>query len=88
MQKHYQYIITGNVENTGFRFHAFMGASTLKINGEVKEEPGKVIIEAEGEETALLNFINWCRKGPSGSKIETFHSNEKDIVGYAEFRIL
>lgn len=88
MEKHFQYIITGKVENTGFRFHAFMGASKLKINGEVKEEPGKVIIEAEGEETALTNYTQWCRRGPSASIIETFHVCERNIVGYKEFRIL
>ena len=88
MIRHLHIIIAGNVEHTGFRLYALWGASEFQINGEVKEHPGQIIIEAEGEEPALQGFIEWCRKGPQGSKVQMLSTAEKPLYGYTDFRIL
>jgi len=86
--KHQQIIIAGKVENTGFRFYAFRGASMLGIRGFVLVNEGRVIVEAEGEDSKMIDFIEWCRKGPEGSKIDSFVKNDKEIIGYEDFKIL
>jgi acylphosphatase len=88
MAKNLQMIITGKVENTGFRFWAFKRATELHINGMVRQEPGKVVIVAEGEESDLETFTYWCRKGPSTGVIDTFHVSEGSFIGYRDFRIM
>jgi len=86
--KHQQFIIQGKVENTGFRFYAFRGASILGIRGFVKVSEGQVIVEAEGEDSKLNDFDNWCRRGPEGSIVELVICNDKEYIGYEDFKIL
>lgn len=88
MKRHHQLIITGKVENTGFRFYALRGANRFQINGEVSQHKEIIIIDAEGEEDALLEFDKWCRKGPDGSEIDTFIVSEMELTGYEDFIIL
>lgn len=86
--KHIQFIISGKVENTGFRFYALRGASMLGICGCVLIKNGQAIVEAEGEEEKLLEYGEWCRKGPDDSSIESLIYNEKEVIGYEDFKIL
>lgn len=88
MVRHLQMIITGKVENTGFRFYALRGANLFHLTGEVSQQPDKIIIEAEGEDVRLADFEAWCRKGPEGSEISALTRHEKEVVGYEDFRIL
>lgn len=88
MVRHLQMIITGKVENTGFRFYALRGANLFHLTGEVSQQSDKVIIDAEGEDERLADFEAWCRKGPEGSGISAFTKHEKELVGYEDFRIL
>jgi len=86
--KHQQFIINGKVENTGFRFYAFRGASILGIRGFVKVDEGRVIVEAEGEDSKLTDFGEWCRKGPEGSAVESIICTDKEVINYEDFKIL
>jgi acylphosphatase len=86
--KHIHINISGKVENTGFRFHVFMGASMLGICGFVLIKDSHIIIEAEGEDANLTDFGEWCRRGPEGSSIESLIFSDKDFVGYEDFKIL
>jgi len=86
--KHQQIVIKGKVENTGFRFYVFRGASTLGIRGFVKLAEGGVMVEAEGEDEPLNNFGEWCRKGPEGSTVDSVNCLEKEPIGYEDFKIL
>ncbi|MBE0638425.1 MAG: acylphosphatase [Bacteroidales bacterium] len=88
MVRHLQMIITGKVENTGFRIYALRGANQFHLTGEVSQQPDKVIIEAEGEEEHLADFEQWCLEGPEGSEISALTKHEKELVGYEDFRIL
>lgn len=88
MKRHHQLIITGKVKNTGFRFYALRGANRFRISGEVSQQNESIIIEAEGEENTLMEFDEWCRKGPEGSQIDTFNISEMELSGYEDFIIL
>ena len=86
--KHIQIIISGNVEDTGFRFYALRGASMLGIFGCVLLRKGQLVVEAEGEESRLNAFIEWCNKGPESATVSSLITNEKPVFGYDDFKIL
>jgi acylphosphatase len=88
MKTHLQIIVTGKLENTGFRFFALRIASLLNINGEIKQDGDKIIIDAEGEDFNIKDFTVWCHKGPDSCEVDTVTCKEKDLVGYDDFRIL
>ena len=86
--KHIQIIISGNVEDTGFRFYALRGASVLEILGCALIRKGQLVVEAEGKETQLKAFVEWCRKGPESAIVSSLVTNEKPFFGYDDFKIL
>lgn len=88
MIRHVQVIISGKVENTGFRLYALRGASEMNIKGQVKQKSGMVLIEAEGEESHLEKFITWCKNGPVGCVVGSTEIIEKKVIGYQDFNIL
>jgi acylphosphatase len=88
MIRHLQITISGKVQHTGFRLYALWGASEYNINGSVKEQSEQIVIDAEGEELSLGSFIEWCKKGPAGSKVHAVSTADKPLYGYTEFRIL
>lgn len=87
MLVHKQIIVKGHVENTGFRFHALRGAFVCKVYGLVSQKDGHIIIEAEGEQSAIDHFMEWCRKGTAFSEISSVEVISKDIVGFSDFKI-
>lgn len=55
----------------GFRQAARVKANSLDIKGFARNEPdGSVYIEAESEEKALNEFVEWFKNGPLAAKIE------------------
>jgi acylphosphatase len=48
---------------------------------------GSLYIEAEGEEEQLDKFIEWCKKGPMGSKVEEVTTEEGEIRNFTSFDI-
>lgn len=87
MIRHLQMTVSGKVENTGFRLYALWGANEFHINGEVSQKDGEILIEAEGEDQSLKDFIEWCRKGPTGSVVEQIKTIELRTIGYKDFTI-
>jgi len=88
MKKHYQIILKGRFQRSGFRFHAFLAAHTLSIRGMATERDGNIIIEAEGDENELEEFIKWCREGNRTPSPESVEVIEKPLAYYNEFLIL
>ena len=80
--------IYGHVQNVGFRYHTLQAANAYGIMGFVKNQmDGTVYIEAEAEEIALNEFINWCRKGPGHSKVTKIQIGENPNMQYSSFTI-
>lgn len=62
--------VTGKVQGVFFRQSARQQAKALKLVGWIKNLPdGSVLSEAIGTERELLEFISWCKKGPSRAQV-------------------
>ena len=88
MIKHYNLHIFGRVQGVNFRHQSKMEADRLGIVGLIKNEPdGSVYVEAEGSETALKKFVDWCRSGLSFARVTDIEVKERAVVGYSNFEI-
>jgi len=84
----YKIHITGQVQGVGFRFNAAKEASNIGIKGFVKNlTDGSVYIEAEGSREQLNAYVEWCKKGPKFSFVESVETNVNAPVNRTEFRI-
>jgi acylphosphatase len=84
----YKIHVTGRVQGVGFRWSAANEARNRGIKGFVKNlSDGSVYIEAEGSITQLNTFIEWCKKGPGFSFVESVNVKTYPPVNYADFRI-
>lgn len=80
--------VFGRVQGVGFRYYAQKKAQELQLKGFVKNTPkGSVIIEAEGDEAALDEFIIWCHKGPSWARVQEVKYNPMPPYNYTKFEI-
>jgi acylphosphatase len=62
--------VYGIVQGVFFRSSAEEKGSNLGVTGWVKNRrDGSVEILAEGEKEALEALLEWCRKGPPGSRV-------------------
>ena len=63
--------IRGRVQGVFFRESARREALALGVRGWVKNLPdGSVEAAAEGEDTQVRAFIQWCHQGPSAARVE------------------
>ena len=86
MIKHINIHVYGTVQGVGFRRAATNQARYLGIKGYVKNEiDGSVYIEAEGDATAVSQFVIWCRKGPTFSQVEKVETVEGKVMNYYSF---
>lgn len=86
--QHINITINGRVQGVGFRNFAKNQARYLGIKGYVKNQfDGSVFIEAEGDNAALAQFVQWCRKGPSFSEVDEVVVNESDIQHFVSFDV-
>ena len=87
--QHYNIRITGKVQGVGFRFSSMEAAYRIGVVGFVRNlNADQVYIEAEGSEAVIQRFMDWCRKGPLGSRVEKVEANEGAIQNFTSFDIL
>ena len=66
----YHLIIKGKVQGVFYRQSAKEKARQLQLNGWIKNnQDGSVESFICGDKQALQDFIDWCRKGPSGAHV-------------------
>ena len=83
--KRVQLLINGQVTGVGFRFNLVKIAQDLGIRGWCKNNSTtQVEVIAEGEESALKNFITWCQQGPQGAQVSGVTSNWQEATGEFE----
>ena len=81
--------ITGMVQGVKYRATAQREAQRRGLTGWVRNEPdGTVLIDVEGDPTAVDAFLAWCAEGPLGARVATVETTVADPVGYEEFTIL
>lgn len=80
--------VNGRVQHIGFRFFSMQKAYQYGVRGYIQNrKDGSLYIEAEGEEDQLNAFLEWCKKGPMGSKVEEVTTEEGEIKNYTSFDI-
>lgn len=86
---HRKITVKGKVQGVFFRATARSVAVRLGLSGAVKNLPdGHVWIVAEGPETAIQEFIDWCRVGPTGATVTGLDIEEGAPEHYQGFEIL
>ena len=63
--------VFGVVQGVGFRYYTKLLADELSLKGWVKNLPdGSVLIQVGGPDQPVLDFLQWCHKGPRSSKVD------------------
>jgi acylphosphatase len=88
MLKHLDIFVYGKVQGVSFRAETKKVADNLEIKGYAKNEGRFVYIEAEGEETDLENFLEWCHSGPESAKVEKIDFKESRLKAFRSFSVL
>jgi acylphosphatase len=72
-------VISGRVQNVGYRMFARDMARRLGISGSVCNNPdGTVRVEAYGEAEALTGYVNQLERGPSAARVERIDASWSD----------
>jgi acylphosphatase len=80
--------IEGKVQGVFYRASARDKAEALGITGWVKNTgSGDVEIVASGSEVQLIEFIAWCRKGPSKAIVTNVIVENQKEESFTKFRI-
>jgi len=89
MKKAYTIEITGMVQGVGFRPFVWRTAHACAITGSVQNNPGGVVIYAEGSEESLAHFSRTLSSScPPLAKITSFTQKETTPVGATDFIII
>jgi acylphosphatase len=81
--------ITGKVQGVFFRKSTWEKAITLGIKGWVRNDSdGSVLVEMEGNHTAITEMEKWLRKGSPLAKVDFLEITEGNERGHQEFLIL
>jgi len=84
----YRISVRGIVQGVGFRWSASTEARNRGINGLIRNlSDGSVYIEAEGYKDQLDSYVEWCRKNPGFSVVESVEVNSSSPANYSDFRI-
>jgi acylphosphatase len=88
MVKHLDIRVYGRVQGVFYRATAVEIAISLGIHGFARNEnDGSVYIEAEGEESKLKKFVDWCNEGPPRASVERVTTEESEMKNYTKFAI-
>lgn len=85
-----RYIITltGIVQGVGFRPFVFRVANRLHLNGWVENRGSRVIVDVEGKEDSIKEFIHILQNEyPSNATITDFQIKSQQVYGYTDFLI-
>lgn len=87
--KHIKIKITGKVQGVFFRVSTKAVANQMGVKGLVKnEKDGSVYVEAEGDETTLSMFLEWCNEGPDKSIVENVVVEDGEVKNYRNFEVV
>lgn len=86
--KAYRIIVTGKVQGVFYRHTAQTEANRLGIVGIAKNQSdGSVLMEVEGNDSALKQFIDWAHVGSPGASVTGVEAKEIKPAGASSFEI-
>lgn len=86
--KHLNIRVSGRVQGVFFRASARDVALRLQLRGFVRNEPdGTVYMEAEGNDEALDELVQWCRQGPPNAVVTNVEMHEGSVRHMDRFDI-
>ena len=81
-------IVHGKVQGVNFRKSTAEKANELSVKGYVMNlSDGTVMIEAEGSQASIDEFIEWCYIGSVMSDVNKIDVISGEVKGYKSFRI-
>lgn len=87
--KHLDIKITGKVQGVSFRAVTKLVADQMGIRGMIRNEnDGSVYVEAEGDDTLLEVFMDWCHEGTDRAKVEKVEATPGMVKHYQNFEII
>lgn len=87
--KHLQITVTGIVQGVFFRASTKAVADQLGVKGIVMNQPdGSVYLEAEGDQFALEQLLEWCHEGPEDARVEQVSIREGEVKNYRNFEVV
>lgn len=85
---HFNIKIIGKVQGVSFRAYAKKKANELNIDGFTRNlADGTVYIEAEAEESVLLEFIDWCHFGSPRAQVKSVELETGSLKGFSHFEV-
>nr|WP_300003037.1 acylphosphatase [Tissierella sp.] len=73
--------IFGRVQKVGFRFSILQKARQMNITGCVRNlRDGSVEVEAQGAESEIEKFVEWCKKGPPYSEVKKIIIEDIEVI--------
>jgi acylphosphatase len=80
--------VRGDVQGVGFRYSARARASSVGLSGWVRNErDGSVRAVFEGPRDAVESLVGWCRRGPSGARVDDVQVDWEDPHGERGFAV-
>ena len=80
--------VKGMVQGVGFRYSAVRKARQLELNGWVKNAAnGDVEVWAEGPREKLDLLLEWLRRGPAYSRVDSVEKEDMTPRGLAGFDV-
>lgn len=76
------------MQGVGYRFNAQAKAHHYNLTGYVRNlHDESVLIQAEGDENKINEFIEWCYVGTRWAEVTEVQAEETAVVGYQTFEI-
>ena len=84
-----RFVISGRVQNVGFRYFTQNAAAREGVAGWVQNLPdGRVEVFVEGDEDAVTRVERAIRSGPPGARVDTVYVQDDEASGTLKgFRI-
>lgn len=88
--KRIQVEVRGRVQGVFFRQTALEEATRLGLTGWVRNrDDGSVEAVAEGAETALAAFVQWCHRGPPAAQVASVVASEAPATSeFSRFEVV
>ena len=82
------FIVSGKVQGVGYRYFVKSKATSLGINGYVRnEKDGSVFVVAQGKIDELDILLDYCYKGPPSAIVRHIHKIKKPLGNFEKFRV-